>query len=1034
MKHLFLILVFLLSIAAVKAQADWENPAVVAVHKNDPKASFFPFENNTKALLNDKGTSKNYLCLDGLWDFCWKKGIRQRVNSFYKIKVEEENWAPIKVPSNWELQGYSYPIYVNQSYAFQRKNPPHIPNRSNEIGYYRKTFKLPIEWSKKQVMIHFGAVNSAFYLWVNGQKVGYSQGSKTPAEFDITDYVHNGDNLIALEVFRWSDASYLQCQDFWRLSGIERSVYLYAQESTQIIDFEVHGKLDTNYLKGIFELDVQIKATEKSYLRVALTDQNGRVLYKEEKPCKIVKNQTLSFQKNELKVEHWSAEQPHLYQLLLTLVDDNRIILQSSSCKVGFRSSEIKKGQFKINGKAVYLKGVNLHEHDERSGHVVSEALLRKDLERMKQFNINAIRTCHYPQQERFYELCDSMGFYVVDEANIESHGMGYGWASPAKNPRWKEAHWQRVWRMVERDKNHPSVVIWSLGNEAGNGVNFLHAYDWLKKRDNSRPVQYEQAHLKWRNSDIYAPMYPNIEKVEKYAQSKPTKPLIMCEYAHAMGNSTGAFGDWWRMIEKYDALQGGFIWDWVDQGLLKKDSSGNEFWAYGGDFGPFSVPSAGNFCLNGLLFPDRSPHPGLYEVKQAYQYVGFDTVDIHKGLISVCNKFSFVDLSNFELLWSLTVNGRLFHSGVVEDLSTIKAGDCQVLQILWQLPDLNQAEEVYLDLQIKGKRLSAVSKIGHLMAKAQFKLNEGFACYKAKNLKRRLSATIAADTLSIQVGKSLIRFNQQSGELFSWKQSSKELIKKGFAPNFWRGMTDNDYGNFLLLRGGNWKRASQKEKASSVRIIHQNQDSVQLKVNYKLGLNGRYSILYTIYKDARLKVSAVLKRGFVRLSELPRVGLKMQLPPSYRFLKWFGRGPFENYQDRKDAAHVGLYKSTVAKQYVPYIRPQENGYKTDVRWLELTDADGHGFLFQGKQQFFCFSALPYLDEDFQASVRALGWANAQNQHYSDLKARPITALNIDLKQQGLGGDDSWWTKPHKPYRLNERVYSYQFWMQAIQP
>ena len=356
------------------------------------------------------------------------------------------------------------------------------------------------------------------------------------------------------------------------------------------------------------------------------------------------------------------------------------------------------------------------------------------------------------------------------------------------------------------------------------------------------------------------------------------------------------------------------------------------------------------------------------------------------------------------------------------------------MLQILWQLPDLNQAEEVYLDLQIKGKRLSAVSKIGHLMAKAQFKLNEGFACYKAKNLKRRLSATIAADTLSIQVGKSLIRFNQQSGELFSWKQSSKELIKKGFAPNFWRGMTDNDYGNFLLLRGGNWKRASQKEKASSVRIIHQNQDSVQLKVNYKLGLNGRYSILYTIYKDARLKVSAVLKRGFVRLSELPRVGLKMQLPPSYRFLKWFGRGPFENYQDRKDAAHVGLYKSTVAKQYVPYIRPQENGYKTDVRWLELTDADGHGFLFQGKQQFFCFSALPYLDEDFQASVRALGWANAQNQHYSDLKARPITALNIDLKQQGLGGDDSWWTKPHKPYRLNERVYSYQFWMQAIQP
>jgi beta-galactosidase len=422
-----------------------------------------------------------------------------------------------------------------------------------------------------------------------------------------------------------------------------------------------------------------------------------------------------------------------------------------------------------------------------------------------------------------------------------------------------------------------------------------------------------------------------------------------------------------------------------------------------------------------------------LYEVKQAYQYVGFDTVDVGKGLVSVCNKFSFVDLSSFELHWSLTVNGRLFHSGVVGDLSAIQAGDCQVLQILWQLPDLNQAEEVYLDLQIKGKRMSAVSAIGHLMAKAQFKLNEGFACYKAKKLTGRLSTTVIADTLSIQVGESCIRFNQQSGELFSWKQSSKELIKKGFVPNFWRGMTDNDYGNFLLLRAGNWKRASQKDKASSVRIIHQNQDSVQLEVVYQLGLNGRFSIVYTVYEDARMKVAVVLKRGALGRSELPRVGLKIQLPPSYKQLKWFGRGPFENYQDRKDAAHVAQYQSTVLQQYVPYIRPQENGYKTDVRWLQLTDASGAGFLFQGKQQFFCFSALPYLDEDFQASVRALGWANAQNQHYSALKARPITALNIDLMQQGLGGDDSWWTKPHKPYRLNERVYSYQFWMQAIQ-
>jgi len=1010
---------------------DWENPQVVGINKEKPHADFFSFESQALAIQNKKEASAYYQSLDGQWQFKWSKGVSNRPKDFYKEDFDTNGWTTIPVPSNWELQGFGYPIYVNTSYAFNKKNPPHIPDKINEVGSYRKTFRWNPRWEGRSIFIHFGAVNAAFYLWINGQKVGYSQGSKTPAEFNITPYLKKGKNLVAVEVYRWSDGSYLQCQDFWRLSGFERSVYLYAAPQNRVQDFWANATLTNDYQEGQLHLNIRLKGHQKVRTKITLLDQN-RAILEEWFRLDLTKDSLLRLDTILPNIKKWSAETPHLYQLLITLSNEDHIHIQTVGCRLGFRTSEIKNGRLHLNGQPIYLKGVNLHEHHESQGHVIDEALLRQDLALMKQFNINAIRTCHYPQPERFYELCNELGFYVVDEANIESHGIGYGPASLAKRPKWQKAHWERLWRMVERDKNHPSVIIWSLGNEAGNGVNFLHCYDWLKKRDTTRPVQYEQAYLKWRNSDIYAPMYPNIHKVEKYAQSNPDKPLIMCEYAHAMGNSTGAFADWWDLIEKYDALQGGFIWDWVDQGLVKHTADGEKYWAYGGDFGPENIPSFGNFCLNGLVFPDRSPHPALFEVKKAYQYVDIQAIDLLQDSFLVQNKYAFVDLSDFYLKWELKGNGKLVSHGKIQSLN-IAAGEQKAISLGYQLPTAQPHTEYFIHIQIIGKKPTAVAIPQHPMAAEQFKLPlEDLNTYADTATFDTLSLEQAGKTFKIKTATATIIFDKKLGSISSWKVGDKQLIKRGLLPNFWRGMTDNDYGNFLLLRGGNWKRASQRTHASKCQLMTSSPKYIRIKVVHLLGFNGKFINYYDFYGNGQVLVSNELKRGAIPWSALPRVGMKLQLPSEFEQLQWLGRGPFENYQDRKDAAFVDHYKSTVAEQYVPYIRPQENGNKTDVRWMALTNKAGQGLLISGYDQVLSMSALHYLVEDFQGDVRALGWNDAKNRHTTDLQARPLVAVNIDHIQQGLGGDDSWWRRPHKPYRLTERTYKYSFVLQAI--
>lgn len=1011
---------------------DWENPEVFSINKLAPHADFFSFEERSLALKGDKNASAYYQNLDGNWDFYWVQDERKRLTDFYKEDYDASNWGTMPVPGNWEVNGYGIPIYVNQAYAFQSKNPPHIPKGKNEIGTYRHSFDIDETWLERDVILHFGAVNSAFYLWVNGEKVGYSQGSKTPTEFDISAYVREGKNNIALEVYRYSDGSYLQCQDFWRVSGIERSVYVYAAPKERILDFEVQATLIENYKKGRFNTRVALKGSSKLNLKVELLEKN-KTIFEKIQVLDLSKDSVVNIESILPKIKPWTAETPNLYRVVLSLMDENKVQIETLTCQTGFRTSEIKNGRLLVNGKYVYLKGVNLHEHDPKTAHVVTEALLRKDLELMKANNINAIRTCHYPQPERFYELCDEMGFYVVDEANIESHGIGYGPASLAKRPKWKMAHYDRLWRMLERDKNHPSIIIWSLGNEAGNGINFLYCYDWLKARDTTRPVQYEQAHLKWRNSDIYAPMYPLFDKVKKYALSKPDKPLIMCEYAHAMGNSTGNFQDWWDLIEKHDALQGGFIWDWVDQGLEKTSDKGEVYWAYGGDFGSKDIPSLGNFCLNGIVFPDRSPQPALYEVKKVYQYAAIKAVDAKKGSIRIQNKYAFENLANFDLHWQLKENGRSIKIGKKQNLNVV-AGDSILINLAYGSLVLKEGQTYFLHIQLIGNKNTAVSKIGHTMAEEQLEVQGGSlevlidTTAKSKNLE----VLANQDNLIVEGDGFVLNFDLNKGSISSWKIGETELIKEGFMPNFWRGMTDNDYGNFLLLRAGNWKRASSRTKANKAKLVFAKAKKAQIEVVYQLGTNGKLTTIYDIYSSGQIEVHNELKRGIIRFSELPKFGLKMQLPKEFDQLQWLGRGPFENYQDRKSAAFVDLYRSTVAEQYVPYIRPQENANKTDVQYLTLTNKKGFGLKVSALEKPFSMSALHYLTEDFQSEVRALGGQNEKNRHTIDLKERDLVALEIDCVQQGLGGDDSWWQKPHKEYRLNEKTYRYSFVLEPV--
>ncbi|HEY5469648.1 MAG TPA: glycoside hydrolase family 2 TIM barrel-domain containing protein [Bacteroidales bacterium] len=1031
-----------------KQPRDWENPEVFNINREAPHASLISFADEQSALEAIKTNSPNYLSLDGTWKFNWVKSPDQRPYWFFKDDYDTRDWKDIDVPSNWQMKGYDVPIYVNITYPY-KKDPPNIPHDFNPVGSYKRSFKISSEWKDKEVFLHFGAVSSAFYVWVNEQLVGYSQDSKVPAEFNITKYLKPGNNSLSVEVYRWCDGSYLEDQDFWRLSGIQRTVFLHARPKTFISDFFAVGDLENNYADGLLKLDVSLKSLAGSgndFVVSASVLEGTQTLFTESKDVKLSDNKAVvNFTKKIPGIKKWSAEQPNLYSVLISLKDKNGKIYESVSSRIGFRKVEILNSLLLVNGVAIRIKGTNMHEHNDITGHVIDEETVMKDIRMMKSNNINAVRTSHYPQQEYWYEMCDKYGLYLIDEADIESHGIGYNKdVTLADKPEWAAAHLDRMQRMVERDKNHPSVIIWSMGNEAGDGNNFLNGYKWIKGRDITRPVQYERAEKSTntteRHTDIWCPMYPKIEYIESYAKDPLNdRPLIMCEYAHAMGNSTGNFQDYWNVIEKYPKLQGGFIWDWVDQGLLKTNENGEKYWTYGGDYGEEGIPSDGNFCLNGLVWPDRTGHPGLTEVKKVYQNIEFTPVDLNTGMIKVKNKYDFTSLAEFNFEWEIVSDGIVIQSGKVPTPDLKPKGEMAVL-LPFKKIDPAPGAEYFLNIRVSRSDEWNYIPEDHVYATAQFKLPVAVAPVLSKR-----------DNLSIlqtnTVGKKLevsgvdmkIVFDLSRGSMESFNFKGKELIKKGTEPDFWRPPTDNDYGYNMDKLLGVWKKAGERTVVTKANISQPEPDKVVVSFNYDIPDTasqkiGGFATIFTIYGSSDVIVKNMFSKISDKIPEIPRMGMQMQLPAELTNLKWLGRGPHENYTDRKTSADIGLYESTVADQYTPYIRPQENGYKTDTRWLTLTDDNGTGILVSGNP-LFCFSALNNIHDDFESPGKLSQYrkdAKTANTHTIDVKPRDLVNLNIDLGQMGVGGDNSWGALIHPEYRLLDKKYEYSFRIRPV--
>jgi beta-galactosidase len=1021
-----------------KVPADWENQFVFEINREAPRAWYIPYatlEEMDGETIWESGLIRS---LNGYWKFHLSHNPGQRPYYFFKDDFDTGNWDQIPVPSNWEMEGYDYPIYTNVKYPHE-KNPPYMQKDYNPVGSYKRSFNIPGEWEGKQVYLHFGGVSSAMYVWVNEQQVGYSEDSKTPAEFDITPYIRPGENSLAVEVYKWSDASYLEDQDFWRLGGISRDVFLMARNPQHIRDFRVTAGLDDSYTNGTFILEVEVTDRGNGqgiplFLEASLMDDQGRVIMDETVPVSAGGGE-MTFDKTFAGVKQWSAEIPDLYRLIILLKDEKGEIVETVSQDVGFRTVEIRDGVLLVNGQYVFLKGTNLHEHHDVNGHVVDEATMVKDILLMKSHNLNAVRTSHYPQPERWYELCNRYGLYLVDEANIESHGMGYGRASLAKDSTWMGAHLFRTQNMFERDKNHPSVIIWSLGNESGNGINFQATYNYLKKEDPTRPVQYEQAHT-GDNTDIVCPMYMTMERMEQYANSdngKPARPLIQCEYAHAMGNSLGNFQDYWDLIEKYDALQGGFIWDWVDQGILVNTKSGERFWAYGGDFGPKDVPSDGNFCINGIVNPDRGIKPALLEVKKVYQNIGFDAVDLQNGVLSVQNKYSFLNLDQFRFDWEIRSNGMTLQQGTIENLE-LSPGEKSNIELGYRFEPTGD-REYFLNIAASLKSASGLVESGTVLAREQFKLPyEAVETIRTEDIPE-LASSQDASAIVLTGSNFEIRFDLAKGILSQLLYKGEEMLLSGPEPNFWRAPIDNDFGNNNHIRARVWRDAGANREIKGVVLVrdHPGQVTVSVSSVMKDGEANpiaTYNSSYVVNGFGEITVSNEMELTAEGLPDIPRIGMNLIMPRAFDMVTWFGRGPHESYWDRKTSAFVDLWSGTVAEQYWPYIRPQENGNREDVRWVAVVNESGKGILFRG-QPLIGFSAHHNLMEDFESPGRTDGRQEegiiAVNRHTIDVVPRDLTAVTIDYKQMGLGGDNSWGARTHPEYRLSDTHYSYSF-------
>jgi beta-galactosidase len=1042
-----------------------ENEQIIGEHKLEAHASFSSFSSEDDTLDN---LPEYYQSLDGIWKFNWVRNPKDRPIHFINPKTDISQWDNIKVPSNWEVEGFGIPIYVNHQYEFSDykamiaedmelvdkyypKSPSNVPDNYNPVGSYRRDFIIDKSWAKKETFLHIGAIKSGGFVWLNGEYIGYTQGSKLPSEFNITKALKTGKNTLAIQVFRWTDGSYLECQDFWRISGRERSVFIYAQPKLRLQDFEITSVLDDSYKNGVFNLSTtlenHVSKSQKGTLTYKILDKNQQEIASEEKPIDIESNKkkTIAFSKTISKVKQWSAEHPNLYTLVLELKDKKGKTLEFTKRAIGFRSVEIKNGLLLINGQRITLKGVNTQEADPETGHVMSEALILKDIKLWKENNINAVRLSHYPRGRRFYELCDIYGLYVVDEANIESHGMYYGKYSLAKQPNWEKAHVDRMVRMVQRDRNHPSVIIWSMGNEGGNGVNFFKGYDAIKANDKTkRPVQYERPYKDYdgslydmdSNTDIIVPQYPSPALFETIGKSKTDRPFIPSEYAHAMGNSTGNFQDYWNIIEQYNNLQGGFIWDWVDQSIWKTNEKGERFYAYGGDYGK-DMPTDNTFLNNGIVFPDRTPQPALYEVKKAHEYINFK----HKGInkhnelrVLVENLYDFTNLNQFNFSAKIKADGIVLKTITIEDLS-IETHTGKLIRIPLNGIHFKENTEYFVEISAKSKQDWGILPKHFEVAHEQIPLTSKFKKADVNLLPAKQMLSIKEKESSIVLFNDAvtIEFSKKTGQINSYQLKGKEVFKtgKGPKPNFWRAVTDNDFGNAMHKNNLAWKEASLLYTVNNFNYKQDSVGNIVVSVDYLLpGVNTTFQSTYTIHGHGIIHIENTLNTTSYK-GDIPRIGMRMQVSKKYENLSYFGRGPWENYQDRNASAFVDLYTSKVKDQYVPYIRPQDNGYKTDTRWLALTDSKNNGFLFvTGDLKLLSFSTLHMENEDFDTTAGLDYKTSNTSKHTIDIKEKELVQLNIDLGQRGVAGDDSWYSKPQDKYQFKgDTIHQYSFYI-----
>ena len=1014
---------------------EWHDLQVNEVNRLKLHTNYFAYENETLALAGQMDKSANFISLHGAWKFNWVKDADKRPTDFFKTDLDDSAWKTMNIPANWEMNGFGVPEYVNTGFAWRGhfdQKPPAVPVKDNNVGSYRRIINIPDSWDGKQVIAHFGSVTSNIYLYVNGQYVGYAEDAKVAAEFDITPYLKKGDNLIAFQTFRWCDGSWCEDQDFWRLSGVARDSYLYARDAAvQLTNIKITPDLQNNYEDGVVQIYAEVKG--QPVIEYKLLNHNGIEIIKSDANFKKRVNGTAQFTiKN---VKKWSAEDPYLYTLVATVKDQKGNIVEVVPQKVGFRKVEIVNSQLLVNGQPVLIKGADRHEMDPDGGYVVSRERMIQDIKIMKRLNINAVRTCHYPDDPVWYDLCDEYGLYVTAEANQESHGFGYGNDAEAKKPEFAKQILERNQHNVEMYFNHPSVIVWSLGNETVNGDNFIAAYKWIKEQDKSRPVQFEQAGRTGENTDIFCPMYYSHDGCDKYSKDdKFTRPLIQCEYNHTMGNSSGGLKEYWDMVRKYPKFQGGYIWDFVDQALhrnpvkpmsVKDNLTYAQYnkikYTYGGDYNDYD-PSDNNFNCNGVIGPDRQLNPHAYEVAYEYQNIWAEAVDLQAGKISVYNEHFFRNLANYQLVWTLLQDGKAVQNGTVDKLD-VAPQQKTTLTLPYQIP----AEgEVLLNIEFRLKKAEPLMEAGQMVAYRQLEVRTANAAadvvaegkLKVENEKKETEIKVLNDFIDIE-------FDKATGLLKEYEVNGVDLLGEGgtLKPNFWRAVTDNDMGAQLQKKFRVWRAPAlnlQSITASKVKV-GKNVNAVVKAVYDMPDVKAALTITYTIAPDGTMGVEQTMDATEgEKVSDMFRFGMLMQLPFQMDNSTFYGRGPIENYIDRKGSQNVGIYTQTAEEQFFPYIRPQETGTKSDIRWWQQTDKAGKGFRITSGN-LFSASALHYSIDDLDDGEEK------EQRHSYEVPQSKYTELCIDKEQFGVGGENSWGAWPLPQHRLGYADKTFSF-------